>query len=247
VSPENVTIIDVRQGSVIVDFLVRSSTAATNALKTYDLLKEKYATNFKDMKVDPALAELKFEPWELDSRGDKTFSGTGSTFEIGPPGKKKTYKQPDGGWTRYGLQVLNRYEDQTWLHPFGHNGNWYRAYHGTGPGRSKNIDVRVGHAPGATSDIPKSIYMKGLLIGQAQAYELEAGDKGVYCSPNLSTAMEYTSDFTMVFAGGGTRTFRLVFQCAVEPDGVRICRGGDYWVVPNPAHIRPYGILIKMN
>jgi hypothetical protein len=249
VSPENVTILDVRQGSIAVDFLVISSTAAMNALKAYELLKEKYAANFKDMRVDPALAQLQFEAWELDSRGDKTFSGTGSTFEIGPPGNKKTYKQPDGDWTRYGLQVLERYgADQTWLHPFGHDGNWYRAYHGTGPARSKCIDTKAGHDSKTTQDsIPKSIYKKGLLIGNNQGCEAQAGAKGVYCSPTLRTAMGYTSDFTMVFAGGDTRTFRLVFQCAVKPDGVRICCGGDIWVVPDPAHIRPYGILLKMN
>jgi hypothetical protein len=240
VSPEDVTILDfaildVRQGSISVDFTI---SAAMNALKTYELLKEKFAGTFEDMRLDPALAQLEFETWELDPRGDKNFSGRVSTFEIGPPGMTKTYTQP-GGWTRYGLQVLERYgADQTWLHPFGHQGNWYRAYHGTGS--------RAGTSE-ATSKIAKSIYREGLRIGPRQARESEVGAKGVYCSPILRTAEEFTySGFPVPLADGTTRRFLLVFQCAVKPGGVRICSDGNTWVVPDPAHIRPYGILLKM-
>merc|ERR1712218_753031 len=69
-----------------------------------------------------------------DERGNKNSSDFGSKFEIGPPGHTRTYHQPRG-WSRYGFKVLGKYKEDTWLHPFQHPRNWYRAYHGTGRSR----------------------------------------------------------------------------------------------------------------
>ena len=45
--------------------------------------------------------------------------------------------------------------DDTWLHPFKHPNNWYRAYHGTNLVNKDNVNV------------PKAIYEKGFQPGFA--------------------------------------------------------------------------------
>ena len=76
------------------------------------------------------IKSLKVHPLLFRPKGCKTFDH-GGTFQIGPTGTEKTYKQPTG-WTRYGLKVLGKYPDgDRWSAPFMDDKNWYRVYHGT--------------------------------------------------------------------------------------------------------------------
>merc|ERR1712107_283181 len=77
---------------------------------------------------------------------------------------------------------------------------------------------------------------------------------GVYCSPSMAVAARYAD-----MKGSGTtidnRNVTFVLQCRVNPEKIKRCHDeeGDaltcnktpYWVLNDPADIRPYGILVK--
>jgi hypothetical protein len=65
--------------------------------------------------------------------------------------------------------------------------------------------------------------------------------KGIYGSPLINICENFTQNFKV-----GGDEYRLVFQCRVRPDKIKISSGAtDYWVVNNTEDIRPYRILIS--
>ncbi len=84
------------------------------------------------------------------------------------------------GWTRYGLNVLDKYkEGNKWLEPFQDPENWYRAFHGTGRATSSDFG---GSKPSfdqqfASVDALASIYQTEFRRARVAAY-----GSGVYCS-----------------------------------------------------------------
>lgn len=135
VEKAKVRITDIVAGSVIIEFTVDDLSARekerilSDDEKLTGKLRKQFNT-FSELKISPAVFALHFDLDQLDSRGNKVF-GQGQTLQVGPPTKERSYHQPTG-WIRYGFKVLGKYEDDQWLHPFQHPGNWYRAFHGTG-------------------------------------------------------------------------------------------------------------------
>ena len=132
------------------------------------------------------------------------------------------YKRPCG-WNRYALKVKGKYENDKWIDGSGEsNGEWAVSYHGT------------------LQDNMKSIYNNGYRIGTRNAY-----GKGVYCSPNIETAAEYSKKFT----GDDGKTYKIVLQNRVKPSSIKRAsdKGGpsDYWYIENEKDIRPYSICVK--
>lgn len=148
------------------------------------------------------------------------------------------------GWKKFSCRVKGRFgNDNRWLRLDSGEGEWAVAYHGT------SYEALVPILDG------------GLKIGGAQAYEncrdvrtkVKIG-KGVYCSPSMAVAARYAD-----MKGSGTtidnRNVTFVLQCRVNPEKIKRCHDeeGDaltcnttpYWVLNDPADIRPYGILVK--
>ena len=135
------------------------------------------------------------------------------------------YKRPCG-WKRYALKVEDKYKDKEWL---GSNGNskndseWAVSYHGT----------KIYCA--------EPIAKEGLKPGTNNVYGV-----GVYCTPNISTAEQYSETFTNPQTG---KKYKIVFQNRVKPSSIVKCKskGGpdDYWYIPDGKDIRPYSICVK--
>ena len=132
------------------------------------------------------------------------------------------------GWKRYAIKVLDRpeYEDSKWLGKAGYRvesseGEWPVCYHGTGVGVSGNI-AQEGY------QLSKG---KRLMYG-----------KGIYSTPSIEVAAKYATEFQHE-----GRSYQLVFQNRVSPDGLVVIDGsiGEYWVQPNEKLIRPYGICMR--
>ena len=160
----------------------------------------------------------------LDPQYDYDFSN------INDNGKKfmrggLEYKRPCG-WKRYALKVEGKYEDDIWL---GHKGKsindseWAVSYHGT---KIENTE---------------SIVQYGLKVGQRNKFGV-----GIYCTPNISTAEQYSPTFTNRFSG---KKYKIVFQNRVKPSAIHKASevGGpdDYWYVSDGKYIRPYSICVK--
>jgi hypothetical protein len=182
----------------------------------------------------------------FDPLGNKS-NFTGTNFEVGPSGNKKTYYQPAGNqqWARFGLKVLGKFSDgDKWLHPFQDQGNWWRAYHGTDRNRFRDI------ARAAPVD-PEAIHPRRTTLGT-----------GVNVSPHLEYAATNSSKVCQI---SGV-SYVVVFQCCVKPgelrrEGYPGDRRSDHpaalrrifesrysdqtseWLFESQ-HVRPYGVLI---
>lgn len=78
---------------------------------------------------------------------------------------------------------------------------------------------------------------------------------GIYVSPHVEYADIFASQIN-VTTTQGPKKYRCIFQLAVRPGSFTIegypgCMHANYgnenseWLVPNPADVRPYGILCK--
>ncbi|KAM9814921.1 uncharacterized protein ACBT44_009927 isoform 2-T2 [Syngnathus typhle] len=142
---------------------------------------------------------------------------------------------------RMTLQVWDKYPDgNAWLGERGYRttttysvpGEWPVSYHGT----SKN---------GA-----RAIIVTNYQPGPGQKY-----GRGVYSTPYLEHAVEYTQTFQSSVTG---KNYRVVMQNRVNPAYRERHNGGVYWLLPVPdgltqeqeqdlveKAIRPYAVLIK--
>ena len=153
----------------------------------------------------------------------------------------RPYKPPNG-WIGYGLNVLNKYDNENndWLACNGRQGEWCIAYHGACGGQSSD-NVKKGI---------KSILETNLKAGSRQAYQYSddanhPGQKvgrGVYCSPEPSVIEGYAG--TMNING---HNYRAAFMLRVKPDRIRYSSSQpDYWVLNGDfSELRPYRLLIK--
>merc|ERR1712187_409782 len=115
--------------------------------------------------------------------------------EVGPPGNKQKYHQP-AGWTRYGLNVMGKFNngDDTWLHPFQHENNWWRAYHCT-------------NEAGVT----------GIMGNGFKASTYGDYGPGLYVSPYVEYAAKYAGKGLAIQTKSGNKNLLLAFQVAVRP------------------------------
>jgi hypothetical protein len=70
---------------------------------------------------------------------------------------------------------------------------------------------------------------------------------GIYSTPNIDVAYRYATKFTH-----DGENYRVVIQNRVNPnnlDTISVSNGAneiyEYWISPNEADVRPYGICIK--
>ncbi len=136
----------------------------------------------------------------------------------------KPYFRPCGS-KRMALKVNGKFGSDTWLGSGDEASVWPVAYHGT------------------KREFVTNILQQGFKAGPRQAYAAQAG-VGVYCTPDPDVAWGYAQEFS--HEGG---TYQIIFQNRVDPAALRVACGGDgpgaYWVVPDAASIRPYGICIR--
>ena len=138
----------------------------------------------------------------------------------------KPYKRPVGCY-RYALNVNGKYGDDTWLGSSNQPGEWAVAYHGT-----------------------EDIYVNKILTSELKPGNNNWYGVGVYCTPNINTALGYAESFQ--YQG---KFYKVVLQTRVNPDKIYECKlqkgPDDYWVAlqkdiqkSSTEIIRPYGICI---
>ncbi|ETO26640.1 hypothetical protein RFI_10494 [Reticulomyxa filosa] len=245
VPKERINIIDTFLGSYCFKYTVIDLEPGAIDKYINDRTEQKLAAEFpmfKDLKVHPLFLRASFDISMFDNKGNKDFSKENSVFEVGPHGLKRKYQQPTG-WTRYGLKVLGKYGDDTWLDPFNKNqtnkkkdpGNWWRAYHGTGNAKCENF---------TPIDAMSSIYKTKFRLAKVHAL-----GPGVYCSPDPNFYCRGSSYIgqTEINLTNGKKKFDFIFQVAVKP-GVNTltpASNDQIWSVQNPDDIRVYGILVR--
>ena len=222
----DIHITDLRKGSLECDYVVDSLSGSTSVSSAPTHFKEKLSevlgVNMANFEIVWSLPCIGFNPNDFDEAGNKT-NWEGQKFDIGPPGNTRTYHQPEGReWVRYGLKVCGFFESDTWLKPFTKkHGLWYRVFHGCrNPGESA-----------------LSIYKDGFEPSSKGTY-----GPGVYCSPLIDLAKQYAFRFEVPTEDGFVLV-NVVVQAAVKPGCME--EHGSEWLVKDPNHIRPYGLLIR--
>ena len=194
----------------------------------------KELNNLKDIHCDVIMGACKLKKSQLDPRGNRN-DGWG----IGEERGGKPYDPPIG-WNGIGLNVWDKFGNNTWLGMNNSSGEWCVAYHGVGRGNtSDNV-----------KDITGKIIKGGFKAGQNQAHEFcddifHPGKKvgrGVYCTPTILTAEGYSGESNI-----NGIPYKTVLMVRVNPNAIRHCSdSGDYWVVDGTTNeIRPYRILYK--
>ncbi|CAF0759537.1 unnamed protein product [Adineta steineri] len=244
VDKKDIKIISVYEGTFNVVYTIPNLKSVDNQslLQVEKNLKNEF-NEFRSIKIHPLLScRPSFDISYFDERGNKTFPNDSDTYEIGPPERTMPYIQP-AGWTRYGLRVLGKYKDgDTWLDPFLHSENWYRAFHGTKNATAENFGTSGGYinAYNVSVDAMLNIYRNGFEKARTAAY-----GPGVYCSPDPQWLENSYGATVEMDTEQGKKKYKCMLQVAANPDGVKFTSDSKIWVVSNPEDIRPYGILIK--
>ena len=132
------------------------------------------------------------------------------------------YRRPCG-WKRYAIKVAGKYENEVWLGSNNNPNEWPVSYHGTKHDAANSI-AQAGY------DLTKH---KRFMYG-----------RGVYSTPNINVAKAFATTFTV-----NAQQYYVVLQNRVNPktlikvNGDR-SEGEDYWISPDAADIRPYGLCI---
>ena len=177
---------------------------------------------------------------KLDNKGNKVFKWS--------KGEKRggfDYTPPPEGWKAFGINVLNKYENNDWLGNNGNQNEWPVAYHGVGiPKASKLTLENVIHL----------ILEGGFKPGDGQEYENDDDERhpgkkigrGVYCSPDPKVMEEYARNNKTSTCIEG-RCFIVGIMMRVRPDKIRYSKDKDnHWVLDGTfKEMRPYRILIK--
>jgi hypothetical protein len=133
------------------------------------------------------------------------------------------YRRPCG-WKRHAIKVDDKYEDEVWLGSNNNPNEWPVSYHGTGQDAAKTI-AQVGY------DLTKH---KRFVYGY-----------GIYSTPDINVAKGFAKSFTV-----NDQEYLVILQNRVNPKRLtRVMynktRNDEYWISPDAADVRPYGVCIK--
>ena len=138
--------------------------------------------------------------------------------------------------------MISRYASDHWLEPFGDPRNWYRAFHGTK--NAKPQDFADPNTPVDSETVcleaAFSIFKKGFRPARTALH-----GPGVYCSPHPPFIDNEYAGTAKIDTRLGKKSYKIMLQVAVNPDGVYFTVDPDIWVVGEPENIRTYGLLIK--
>ncbi|XP_071783436.1 uncharacterized protein LOC139933269 [Centroberyx gerrardi] len=190
----------------------------------------------KDVKENKETGEIYIDEDEfLDPGFNYDFSHLKDTETYYRGGE--VYERPCG-WTRFAIKVLDKYPDgnawlgNLWRSTESVDGEWPVSYHATS--HSGADSITEGHYK----------------PGSGQVY-----GRGIYSTPFISEAIDYTKTFTAKKTG---KEYQVIMQNRINPEYREKHNDDKYWLVPIPdgtsneeekkmveRAIRPYGLLLK--
>ena len=174
-------------------------------------------------KISPLLESIILNKNIFDSHYNKNSNWSQGATRGGLP------YDPPLGWSGYGLNVLNKYENNDWLGNSDEDGEWCVAYYNT------NI-IKFGQAILKYKDLPSKLEAHQGCNNKNKKCENEKVGIGVYVTSKIKIAEECTSE---------NDNYKCIFMCRINPNKFRTC-DFDYFVVDlNDNNIRPYKLLIK--
>ena len=194
--------------------------------------------NLKDIQKGVIMEGVKLDLSMLDSRGNQHPNNYGG----GKRGGEEYI--PPMGWTGYGLNVMNKYDNgnNDWLAMNGNANEWAVAYHGIGKAGNTKDTEKI------TNLIIKGGFKAG--VGQSRQNDDDVRHPpngkvgvGVYCTPDIKIAEGYAGSSSII---NGKR-YKMVFMMRVKPDRIRSSKNSPKeWILDGTTNeMRPYRILLK--
>ncbi|TNV83924.1 hypothetical protein FGO68_gene1267 [Halteria grandinella] len=206
----------------------------------------------KKLSLIPAnmFSVFSLEEGDFDSEFDIKFEGLKLERGRHSGSTKWPYYQPPKGMFRVALNVKDKVfqeDDKIWIESDAKGKEWAVGFHG----------IRHVDAQGIIGKIAKG----GFKQGSAQAYQGDVdlgpnaatlgshcGD-GIYLAPKVEICMGQNFAnmcYTRPIEYKG-KNYIVLFQCRIKPDRIRVPQGtkGEYYIINNPAHVRPYGLVFK--
>ena len=202
---------------------------------------------YRGLYVHPLFSMCAFDLASLDdTRGDCTEFGGGTWYSMGDSTDSDLLSPyyepaPEQLWRRFGLHVRGKYADgDAWLHPFGDDQNWWRAYHGP-TAHSLEGTARggqLGHGFYVTPHLERAAtrYCGVAELPGAQRYALvfqsavRPGQRLRIGSPGAKSAVRE------LYSGSASAKFSKIFTGRYRSED-------SEWTV-EAADVRPYGILM---
>ena len=240
ISKDDITILDIKRGSVDVSFTMPEKNNIDTSLKAH------YGKKYVDITEKALFEGCKISEELLDPKGNNFGDGY-EQYNFIRGGEQY---DPPYEWHAYGLKVLNNYDNRNndWLACNNNPNEWAVAYHGVGGKRGKF---------GTVFENVVSIAKNNLSPGLRQRYEekknirqitrnqgyLKCG-RGVYLTPIIEEAEKWADKEYFM-----NKTFKLIMMCRINPKKIREPDRGyenPFWILNgNSEEIRPYRILIK--
>jgi hypothetical protein len=240
VDAHDIIIVGVREGSIQVDYAVRSGVRYTGAVD--GRVQAQFGPVCLHHDQHPSFSHLQIDPRTFDPQWNRDFTRPGMC----PQGERRGgYPYiPPAGWKRFGMNVLGKFQggDQ-WLGMENSPGEWAAVYHGT-----------------------KCTYVKSITENPLETGPHNFYGDGIYCSSNPVIAEKYTDVLTLR-QSSERATYRYMFHCRVNVSNVHHCqatpcpeaRSSQYtlhetqepgiWFVncrnESYQNIRAYGLLVK--
>ena len=207
-------------------------------------LKEEYGDNEEIIKELTTLKEIHTFINEEITLDNSFLDNRGNRIEGWAEEEKRGgYKYyPPLEWIGFGINIYDKYDNNSWASSDNNKNEWAVAYHGVGRNQSsENV-----------KKIIKLILVGGLKPGSGQALKNEddmmhPGKKigiGVYCMPDPKI-MENNAGSVDI---NGTN-YLVALMLRVKPDRIRTCKEAPKeWILDGtPNEMRPYRILLKEN
>ncbi|CAF2897090.1 unnamed protein product [Rotaria sp. Silwood2] len=145
-------------------------------------------------------------------------NGNGETLTRGDYPYRRPY-----GWKRYAIKVVGKYEDEAWLGSNNSPNEWPVSYHGT------------------KHDAVNSIAQIRYDLTKQKRF---AHGRGIYSTPDPNVAKQFAKSFTT-----DGQQYLVILQNRVNPKSlIKLSHeetgNGEYWISPDTADIRPYGVCI---
>jgi len=184
---------------------------------------------------DPNQVEKYYEPnYNVDYR-------TKIPFDVDTRGQMP-YPFPLG-WYGFAIKVVGQFDNgnDDWLSMEGIKGEWAVGFYPTSRNELQQIlNERsvLGQRNKYKDDINADTYNLSDIKGQPCGV-------GIYLAQNINDAEPFATPFE-VKVGHETKTYKVVFQCRVQPEKVRIPSSNPkYYILNNAQYVRPYRFFIK--
>ncbi|CAD8113869.1 unnamed protein product [Paramecium sonneborni] len=235
-----VEILDIKKGSSIILFKIKSIKDLHNISKSLQFLEENLNGDIEIFNYFVKVQEMEKQGLGLsrndfDSRFNMVWDHLLESEKRGPQDHRYDYYFPKGCYG-YGLNIIKYGEDQEWIKMNGNKNEWRIMFHGT-----KNWCVN-------------QIIKTNLKVGENSFYQYQQCIDEFGKTVQVGNGIYFSDQFNVCFEDGyaspvqvQNKKFAAIFMSRVNPKKIRQSedmKKKRYFLINNSEDVRPYRLLI---